>query len=196
MKFYFVYEQAFPWGFGLAAAICICLGLYGLILRRPFVYPFFVTMLVYVGALVPLFMLSLNHYWQAWPLDLGTAALNGFGMLGTTAILVALLIARFDLSVVGAGKAAVMEAVRAKFPQLDSSAVKVFQLFFGSICYVRINSEESDKAVRTALRDYFQEHPAGPRYLGAVACLLLGALCLVTASISWCVSTQCVQRFS
>ncbi len=192
MKFYFVYEQAFPYGFGLAAVLCIGLGLFGLVLRRPFVYNFVLSYLVYIGSLVPLFMLSLNHFWVAWPLGLGTLLLNAFGMLATTVILVAFWMYKFEHTVIGSTRTAIVDGLRSAYPSLPESGIRVLPLAFGSICYVWTTLDEPVAVVRGKLREALQQKQTPYRPLGPVVCILIGVICAFTASISWCVSVQCI----
>ena len=190
MKFYFIYEQAFPLGFGLTALLCGGVGLWGLANRRPLVFPFLVSFLCYLGVLLPLFLLSLNHFLEAWPLDWGTIFLNGLGVLGAPALLLFLWFSRFEITTVGAPASVVEECLR-EVHTGGASASRFLHFRNFPVCYLRAPSPRAAEWA-SEVRKRIEERAVERAVRGPLLCLFVGVVCAIVASISWCTAARCM----
>lgn len=191
MKFYMIYEQAFPLGFGLAALLCLSVGIWGLATRKPIVFPFILSFLSYLGILIPLFLLSLNHFLEAWPLGLGTMLLNGVGIIVPPIWLFYLWHSRFELTAIGAAPEVVTECLKGNSSE---TRVPFRRILWGRVCYLGTPPEESANFAKV-LREQIVEKSPHAMLGGYVFCLFAGILCAATASISWCSAARCWAPF-
>lgn len=190
MKFYFVYEHAFPLGFGLSALLFLSVGMWGILARRALNIPFVVTFLTYLGILVPLFLLSLNHFLEAWPLDFGTIVLNGIGVIIPPIWLLALWLARFERTAIGYRPDSLKEFFEAS--QAESKTKVPFRRFLGGIvCYVGVPEGNSENFTEQLDTKVLQQDNSKLLMIYFLA-IFAGGICALTGAISWCSATLCV----
>ncbi len=189
MKFYFVYEQAFPLGFGLTAILCLFVGFWGLYARRPLVFPFIVSFLCYIGVCVPLFLLAINHFLVAWPLDLGAALLNGSGIVLPILLLAYLWACGYEVTTVGARPETISKFLETKHEIQKGDCLKFPR---SAICYLKRPTNEEPSEFRNELRSELTRDTVVVPLLGFFLCIIFGGISLLVAGISWCAATECV----